>query len=115
MTEEDRKVVSDKITKHGIDSLSKEDMMLLPSLGIKFSFSELMTLIDILNSCKTATWLSETQKVFVTTLVKDLNKSVDEAVRKVSEYVKSRKHYEDNFEKEPVVLTGRFADEEEQN
>lgn len=100
MTEEERKAVSDKIAKNGIESLSREDMMLLPSLGIKFSFSELMTLIDILNSCKTAPWISETQKVFVTTLVKDLNKSVNEAVRKVSEYVKNRKHYEDNFEKD---------------
>ena len=136
MTEEDRKVVSDKIAKNGIESLSEEDMMLLPSMGIKFSFSELKTLIDILNSCKTAPWLNPEQKVFVTNLVKDLNKSVNEAVRKVSEYVKNRKHYEDNFEKDkpdpkkeymekisgnvgirttaPVVLTGRFADEEEQ-
>ena len=100
MTEEDRKVVSDKIAKNGIESLSEEDMMLLPSMGIKFSFSELKTLIDILNSCKTAPWLNPEQKVFVTNLVKDLNKSVNEAVRKVSEYVKNRKHYEDNFEKD---------------
>ena len=99
MTEEDRKVVSDKITKHGLDSLSKEDMELLPSMGVKFSFSELTKLVEVLNQAKTAPWLSDVQMVFVTDIVRDLNSSMDEAVRKLSEYVKSRKHYEDNFEK----------------
>jgi len=148
MTEEDRKVVSDKITKHGLDSLSEEDMKLLPSMGVKFSFSELTKLVEVLNQAKTAPWLSDVQMVFVTDIVRDLNSSMDEAVRKLSEYVKSRKHYEDNFEKDkpdpkkeymekisgnvgigtdsvyvdginvgkkkkaPVVLEGRFAEEE---
>ena len=128
MTEEDRKVVSDKITKHGLDSLSEEDMKLLPSMGVKFSFSELTKLVEVLNQAKTAPWLSDVQMVFVTDIVRDLNSSMDEAVRKLSEYVKSRKHYEDNFEKDsvyvdginvgikkkkPVVLQGTFAEEKE--
>ena len=135
MTEEDRKVVSNKISKHGIDSLSEEDMELLPSMGVKFSFSELTKLVEVLNQAKTAPWLSDVQMVFVTDIVRDLNSSMDEAVRKLSEYVKSRKHYEDNFEKDkpdpkkeymekisgnvgigtkaPVVLEGTFAEEKE--
>ena len=134
MTEEDRKVVSNKISKHGIDSLSEEDMELLPSMGVKFSFSELTKLVEVLNQAKTAPWLSDVQMVFVTDIVRDLNSSMDEAVRKLSEYVKSREHYEHNFEKDkpdpkkeymekisgnvgigtkaPVVLEGRFAEEE---
>ena len=100
MTEEDRKVVSNKISKHGIDSLSEEDMELLPSMGVKFSFSELTKLVEVLNQAKTAPWLSDAQMIFVTDIVRDLNSSMDEAVRKLSEYVKSREHYEHNFEKD---------------
>ena len=100
MTEEDRKIVSNKISKRGLDSLSEEDMKLLPSMGVKFSFSELTKLVEVLNQAKTAPWLSDAQMVFVTDIVRDLNSSIDEAVRKLSEYVKSREHYEDNFEKE---------------
>ena len=128
MTEEDRKIVSNKISKRGLDSLSEEDMKLLPSMGVKFSFSELTKLVEVLNQAKTAPWLSDAQMVFVTDIVRDLNSSMDEAVRKLSEYVKSRKHYEDNFEKDsvyvdginvgikkkkPVVLQGTFAEEKE--
>lgn len=135
MTEEDRKVVSNKISKHGIDSLSEEDMELLPSMGVKFSFSELTKLVEVLNQAKTAPWLSDAQMIFVTDIVRDLNSSMDEAVRKLSEYVKSREHYEHNFEKDkpdpkkeymekisgnvgigtkaPVVLEGTFAEEKE--
>ena len=100
MTEEDRKVVSNKISKHGIESLSEEDMELLPSMGVKFSFSELTKLVEVLNQAKTAPWLSDAQMIFVTDIVRDLNSSMDEAVRKLSEYVKSREHYEHNFEKD---------------
>ena len=101
MTEDDRKVVSDKIIKHGLDSLTEDDMKLMPSMGVKFSFSELNKLVEVLNQTKTAPWLSNICKVtFVTDMVRDLNSSMDEAVRKVSEYVKNREHYKDNFEKD---------------
>jgi len=99
MTEEDRKVVSDKISKHGLDSLTKDDMKLMPSMSVKFSFSELNQLIDVLNQTKTAPWLSDEHIVFVTNMVRDLNNSINESVRKVSEYVKGREHYKANFEK----------------
>ena len=99
MTEEDRKVVSDKITKHGLDSLPDKEMEQMPFTGIKFSFLELNKLIEVLNQAKTAPWLSDVQMVLVTDMVRDLNRSMSEAVRKLSEYVKSREHYKDNFEK----------------
>ena len=128
MTEDDRKVISNKIDKHGTDSLTEEEMEQMPFTGIKFSFLELNKLIEVLNQAKTAPWLSDVQMVFVTDMVRDLNRSMSEAVRKLSEYVKSRKHYEDIFEKDsvyvdginvgikkkkPVVLQGTFAEEKE--
>ena len=100
MTEDDRKVISNKIDKHGMDSLTDEEMGQMPFTGIKFSFLELNKLIEVLNQAKTAPWLSDVQMVFVTDMVRDLNRSMSEAVRKLSEYVKSREHYKDNFEKD---------------
>ena len=100
MTEDDRKVISNKIDKHGMDSLTEEDMEQMPFTGIKFSFLELNKLIEVLNQAKTAPWLSDVQMVFVTDMVRDLNRSMSEAVRKLSEYVKSREHYKTNFEKD---------------
>ena len=100
MTEDDRKVISNKIDKHGTDSLTEEEMEQMPFTGIKFSFLELNKLIEVLNQAKTAPWLSDVQMVFVTDMVRDLNRSMNEAVRKLSEYVKSREHYKTNFEKD---------------
>ena len=124
MTEDDRKVISNKIDKHGTDSLTEEEMEQMPFTGIKFSFLELNKLIEVLNQAKTAPWLSDVQMVFVTNMVRDLNRSMSEAVRRLSEYVKGREHYKVNFEKKesgnvgigtkaPVVLEGTFAEEKE--
>ena len=124
MTEDDRKVISNKIDKHGTDSLTEEEMEQMPFTGIKFSFLELNKLIEVLNQAKTAPWLSDVQMVFVTDMVRDLNRSMSEAVRRLSEYVKGREHYKVNFEKKesgnvgigtkaPVVLEGTFAEEKE--
>ena len=99
MTEDDRKVISNKIDKHGMDSLTDEEMEQMPFTGIKFSFLELNKLIEVLNQAKTAPWLSDVQMVFVTDMVRDLNRSMSEAVRRLSEYVKGREHYKVNFEK----------------
>ena len=99
MTEDDRKVISNKIDKHGTDSLTDEEMEQMPFTGIKFSFLELNKLIEVLNQAKTAPWLSDVQMVFVTNMVRDLNRSMSEAVRRLSEYVKGREHYKVNFEK----------------
>jgi len=101
MTEDDRKVISNKIAKHGMDSLTDAEIEQMPFASIKFSFLELKKLVDVLNQAKTAPWLSSVCKVtFVTDMVRDLNRSMNEAVRKLSEYVKSREHYKDNFEKD---------------
>ena len=54
MTEDDRKVISNKIAKHGMDSLTEEEMEQMPFTGIKFSFLELNKLIEVLNQAKTA-------------------------------------------------------------
>ena len=99
MTEDDRKVISNKIDKHGTDSLTEKEMEQMPFTGVKFSFLELNKLIEVLNQAKTAPWLSDVQMVFVTNMVRDLNRSMSEAVRRLSEYVKGREHYKVNFEK----------------
>ena len=100
MTEDDRKVISNKIDKHGMDSLTDEEMEQMPFTGIKFSFIELSKLIEVLNQAKTAPWLSDVQMVFVTNMVRDLNRSMNEAVRRLSEYVKGRAQYKGTFAEE---------------